>query len=250
MPPSRCSEAALLNLSRVIRLETTQSTNADAMRLAREGESGPLWVVAREQAGGRGGARARRGVAPGRGPRPSRPHLAFAARQSLRKPASGRSVPVGKRAATRLCRRCRFGRGCLCVARQERRAVEMAERSVVRRRESFRHPAGGIPSQRSSPCAWDARAAAPSSGRGQLRAWSAPDALRISRTRRRCRKRLSWRFLHACRSRRRHLRRPSWPPQMTRPSETARALRVRRRRTPAAAIIRAGCCRRLVSSVL
>ena len=54
MPRNRCSEAALLSLSRVLRLETTQSTNADALRLAREGEIGPLWVVAREQMGGRG----------------------------------------------------------------------------------------------------------------------------------------------------------------------------------------------------
>lgn len=43
-----------MSLSRVLRLETTQSTNADALRLAREGENGPLWVVAREQLGGRG----------------------------------------------------------------------------------------------------------------------------------------------------------------------------------------------------
>lgn len=43
-----------MSLSRVAHLETTQSTNDDAMRLAREGENGPLWVVAREQSGGRG----------------------------------------------------------------------------------------------------------------------------------------------------------------------------------------------------
>lgn len=38
----------------VLLLATTQSTNADAVRLGRDGEPGPLWVVAREQRGGRG----------------------------------------------------------------------------------------------------------------------------------------------------------------------------------------------------
>ena len=44
----------LLSLSRVVQVEATQSTNDDAMRLARDGDDGPLWVVAREQKGGRG----------------------------------------------------------------------------------------------------------------------------------------------------------------------------------------------------
>lgn len=40
--------------TRVLRLDTTQSTNADAARLAQGGERGPLWIVAGEQTSGRG----------------------------------------------------------------------------------------------------------------------------------------------------------------------------------------------------
>jgi BirA family biotin operon repressor/biotin-[acetyl-CoA-carboxylase] ligase len=43
-----------LNSTRVIRRESTQSTNADAMDFARQGEEAPLWVVACEQLAGRG----------------------------------------------------------------------------------------------------------------------------------------------------------------------------------------------------
>jgi BirA family biotin operon repressor/biotin-[acetyl-CoA-carboxylase] ligase len=39
---------------RVIRFDTIDSTNAEAHRLAVVGECGPLWIVAREQTGGRG----------------------------------------------------------------------------------------------------------------------------------------------------------------------------------------------------
>jgi BirA family biotin operon repressor/biotin-[acetyl-CoA-carboxylase] ligase len=39
---------------RIVRRETTGSTNADALELARAGDAGPLWVVATEQTGGRG----------------------------------------------------------------------------------------------------------------------------------------------------------------------------------------------------
>jgi BirA family biotin operon repressor/biotin-[acetyl-CoA-carboxylase] ligase len=39
---------------RVIHREITASTNTDALERARAGEQGPLWVVAREQTGGRG----------------------------------------------------------------------------------------------------------------------------------------------------------------------------------------------------
>lgn len=41
-------------MHRIIRLSDTVSTNADAMRLARNGEHLPLWVVAERQSGGRG----------------------------------------------------------------------------------------------------------------------------------------------------------------------------------------------------
>lgn len=40
--------------TRVVHLESTASTNADALRLAHAGEVGPLWVTAREQTAGRG----------------------------------------------------------------------------------------------------------------------------------------------------------------------------------------------------
>ena len=39
---------------RVLGLDATQSTNDDAMRAAREGDPGRLWIVAREQKAGRG----------------------------------------------------------------------------------------------------------------------------------------------------------------------------------------------------
>ena len=45
--------------ARIIRLDFVDSTNAEALRLARTGERGPLWVVADEQSAGRG----RRGMA-------------------------------------------------------------------------------------------------------------------------------------------------------------------------------------------
>jgi BirA family transcriptional regulator, biotin operon repressor / biotin---[acetyl-CoA-carboxylase] ligase len=35
-------------------LDTIDSTNAEAMRLGRAGEGGPLWVVSRHQSAGRG----------------------------------------------------------------------------------------------------------------------------------------------------------------------------------------------------
>jgi BirA family transcriptional regulator, biotin operon repressor / biotin---[acetyl-CoA-carboxylase] ligase len=40
--------------ARVISLDTTGSTNADALDQARRGEQGPLWITARRQTGGRG----------------------------------------------------------------------------------------------------------------------------------------------------------------------------------------------------
>jgi BirA family biotin operon repressor/biotin-[acetyl-CoA-carboxylase] ligase len=43
-----CSDA------RVIRLDTVDSTNAEALRRARTGDRGPLWIVARQQSAGRG----------------------------------------------------------------------------------------------------------------------------------------------------------------------------------------------------
>jgi BirA family transcriptional regulator, biotin operon repressor / biotin---[acetyl-CoA-carboxylase] ligase len=45
--------------ARIVRLDFVDSTNAEALRLARAGERGPLWVVADEQSAGRG----RRGMA-------------------------------------------------------------------------------------------------------------------------------------------------------------------------------------------
>lgn len=39
---------------RILRLEETASTNAMALRLAMEGEAGPLWVMADRQTGGKG----------------------------------------------------------------------------------------------------------------------------------------------------------------------------------------------------
>ncbi len=41
-------------ITRVQTLDSTQSTNADALRLVQTGEAGPLWIVAREQVAGRG----------------------------------------------------------------------------------------------------------------------------------------------------------------------------------------------------
>ena len=40
--------------ARLITHDTIGSTNAEALRLAREGEPGPLWVTARQQTAGRG----------------------------------------------------------------------------------------------------------------------------------------------------------------------------------------------------
>lgn len=40
--------------TRLLSLEATESTNDDALRAAREGDPGPLWVVAAEQRAGRG----------------------------------------------------------------------------------------------------------------------------------------------------------------------------------------------------
>lgn len=39
---------------RVLRFDTIDSTNAEAHRLAQQGERGPLWIVANRQSGGRG----------------------------------------------------------------------------------------------------------------------------------------------------------------------------------------------------
>lgn len=39
---------------RIIRFDTIDSTNAEAHRLARAGEGGPLWIIAGQQSGGRG----------------------------------------------------------------------------------------------------------------------------------------------------------------------------------------------------
>jgi BirA family biotin operon repressor/biotin-[acetyl-CoA-carboxylase] ligase len=41
-------------VARISILDTVDSTNADAMRRARAGERGPLWIVAKEQSAGRG----------------------------------------------------------------------------------------------------------------------------------------------------------------------------------------------------
>src|SRR5215472_13808324 len=49
------SEAAV----RIADLDAVDSTNAEALRRARAGEGGPLWIVARKQSAGRG----RRGTA-------------------------------------------------------------------------------------------------------------------------------------------------------------------------------------------
>src|SRR5258708_39940625 len=38
----------------IARLDTVDSTNAEALRRARAGERGPLWIVARQQSAGRG----------------------------------------------------------------------------------------------------------------------------------------------------------------------------------------------------
>jgi BirA family biotin operon repressor/biotin-[acetyl-CoA-carboxylase] ligase len=40
--------------ARIVRLDTVDSTNAEALRRARAGERGPLWIVARQQSAGRG----------------------------------------------------------------------------------------------------------------------------------------------------------------------------------------------------
>src|SRR6185295_10281062 len=48
------TEGELPNGCRVLHLEEIDSTNAEALRLAAAGEKGPLWVVARRQAQGRG----------------------------------------------------------------------------------------------------------------------------------------------------------------------------------------------------
>jgi BirA family transcriptional regulator, biotin operon repressor / biotin---[acetyl-CoA-carboxylase] ligase len=53
------SEAA----ARIIRLDFVDSTNAEALRLARAGERGPLWIVANQQSAGRG-RRGREWVSP------------------------------------------------------------------------------------------------------------------------------------------------------------------------------------------
>ncbi len=42
------------NGTRLLSLDSTESTNDDALRAAREGEAGPLWVVAAQQRSGRG----------------------------------------------------------------------------------------------------------------------------------------------------------------------------------------------------
>ena len=65
---------------RLIAHDTIGSTNAEALRLARDGERGPLWITAKSQTAGRG----RRG-----------PHLGVGARQSLREPAAHRSGAAG-----------------------------------------------------------------------------------------------------------------------------------------------------------
>lgn len=49
--------------ARIIRLDVVDSTNAQALRLARAGERGPLWIVANEQSAGRG-RRGREWVSP------------------------------------------------------------------------------------------------------------------------------------------------------------------------------------------
>src|SRR5712671_1720715 len=38
----------------IVRLDAVDSTNAEALRRARAGERGPLWIVARQQSAGRG----------------------------------------------------------------------------------------------------------------------------------------------------------------------------------------------------
>jgi BirA family biotin operon repressor/biotin-[acetyl-CoA-carboxylase] ligase len=51
---STCGTLGLIADALVIRLDTVDSTNAEALRQARAGERGPLWVVAATQTAGRG----------------------------------------------------------------------------------------------------------------------------------------------------------------------------------------------------
>lgn len=57
--PARCSDVQLppeieAGGTRLLTLDATTSTSDDALKAAREGEAGPLWVVARQQLAGRG----------------------------------------------------------------------------------------------------------------------------------------------------------------------------------------------------
>jgi BirA family biotin operon repressor/biotin-[acetyl-CoA-carboxylase] ligase len=54
MPPSHTTYTAPMAEAPVIRLDTVDSTNAEALRRARDGVRGPLWVVAATQSAGRG----------------------------------------------------------------------------------------------------------------------------------------------------------------------------------------------------
>ena len=96
--------------ARLIAYDTIGSTNEEALRLARAGERGPLWVTAKT---------------PDRGPRPPRPHLGVGARQSLCEPAAHRPVAAGA-----LCRTVvRRGAG---AARRRHRAHSRARRPRAR----------------------------------------------------------------------------------------------------------------------
>src|SRR5262245_2998249 len=62
LPPSRYSDPMTFAVGpraakaghRVVEHDRLDSTNSEALRLARAGERGPLWIVTREQTAGRG----------------------------------------------------------------------------------------------------------------------------------------------------------------------------------------------------
>lgn len=93
--------------ARLIALDTVGSTNAEALRLAREGERGPLWLIAERQTAGRG-RRGRSWISePGNlyasllltdpAPPAHRPELSFVAGLALHDAVSGRIPGLASR---------------------------------------------------------------------------------------------------------------------------------------------------------
>jgi BirA family transcriptional regulator, biotin operon repressor / biotin---[acetyl-CoA-carboxylase] ligase len=93
----------------VIFLDVVDSTNAQALRLAKAGERGPLWIVAREQSGGRG-RRGRTWISPAGnlyatlmltdpGPARAAPQLGFVAALALHDAAAAAAPSLVSRLA-------------------------------------------------------------------------------------------------------------------------------------------------------